>query len=648
MMRAPYNFVPLSNEVFIPDWWKLITQDIPFENSISGSFKLKITAQSPVFVRNGHTQEESDKKADTYKQFNNINGKCFLPATSVKGAIRNVLEIISFGKMNRMTDNRYGIRDLRLNSYTAFFQNANIHCGWMTKNGDEITIADHGIPRRVSHKELDERFGTKFDWEFGSGFTKAKTSMIYKYRLWGNNPREICFVEKPLNPQNKVDKRLKVLITDSGSRGTIVFTGQPSKSNQKGGKLYEFVFPMKAEKTCKLNVEDQLYADFLFIYEDTLEWTYWKNKLKKGERIPVFFSVDSNGAILHLGLSYLYKLPTKERLKEYLPQEHKKPDLDLAECIFGTTGTNDDSLKGRVQFSNAFCTKEVKYEGELAPYMGSPRPTYYPIYVKQIGEKGDVTSSKYTTLLDENAELKGWKRYPIREEWKTEFDVPTGQENNTNPFRPLNEGSVFECTVRFHNLKREELGALLKAIKPKERLSHSIGFAKPFGYGRVNIEIEPLQGFATEDIETLKQEFDALIGSKIKGYDKSIQLQELYAMMQPQKLKRKLEYMKLQEFASLKKHNLNNGNHGQYLPGYTELIDRTSSPPPVVEVKGAIATIAVVSGGTRQLRIDGLGDKKYDYKTKTDKLKPKMGEKVEVSYTLVGGKPKNIIVEKKL
>ena len=126
--------------------------------------------------------------------------------------------------------------------------------------------------------------------------------------------------------------------------------------------------------------------DFCFVYKDSEEWKFWKRKLENGERIPVFFSLKDN-TLVHFGLSYLYKLPYIKRIKDYLSDEHKKNQLDLSDCIFGTVDKKS-SLKGRVQFSNAFCVKGKPCSEMMNPYMGSPQPTYYPIYLKQNGSDG--------------------------------------------------------------------------------------------------------------------------------------------------------------------------------------------------------------------------------------------------------------------
>jgi len=58
-VKAPYNFVPLNEKVFFPDWADLVSHDIPFKNGLSGKIELEITAETPIFIRKPY--EEGDE-----------------------------------------------------------------------------------------------------------------------------------------------------------------------------------------------------------------------------------------------------------------------------------------------------------------------------------------------------------------------------------------------------------------------------------------------------------------------------------------------------------------------------------------------------------------------------------------------------------
>ena len=486
-MKAPFNFVPLSEEVFFPDWAEEISHDIPFSDGRSGILRLKITAKTPIFVRNGHTREDKEYWTDDYKSFcHTPDGRFFIPATSLKGMVRNILEIASFGKMSHITNKRYSLRDLHLKAYLEYFRTHEVRCGWMRidRSKGEAVVEDHGIPGRISAKDVDEMLGLYGNQSLenfvkeGNLRTEKNRSAVYKYKqIVKNCNLHGQFVR--IQNENDVDPRKKYRSSSNGEPGVVVLTGQPGKRQEKRGrstgKFYEFIFFDKeyGQLTLDINQENGVYDDFCFIYQDSDDWKYWKNK----DRIPVFFTVE-DGHISYMGLSYLFKLPFKKHLKDFLNKKHLDAKLDLAECIFGTV--EGDALKGRVQFSHAFC-RNPKVGDILYPYMGSPKPTYYPIYTQQNGKNGMMFDGhrmlKYKTFLDDDAKLRGWKRYPVREAPSRISEPIPGQEENTSPFEPLDAGCEFLFTVRYHNLREKELAALVFALNVSEKCLYSLGFA---------------------------------------------------------------------------------------------------------------------------------------------------------------------------
>ena len=109
-ITAPYNFVPLNEKVFYPSWSEQVTQDLPFSDSEDGVIEVKLKNVSPLFTRDGALEKHSA----------HIMGKdgkrhYFIPGTTIKGMLREIIEIMSFGKMQEDKDfqNRwYGYRDV--------------------------------------------------------------------------------------------------------------------------------------------------------------------------------------------------------------------------------------------------------------------------------------------------------------------------------------------------------------------------------------------------------------------------------------------------------------------------------------------------------------------------------------------------------
>lgn len=671
MIRAPYNFVPVSDQVFFPEWAESLSQDVPFSDGVSGTIKLHITAKSPVFVRNGHTKKDKELSTSAYRSFSKTSdGRYFIPGTSIKGAVRSVLEIMSFSKMSQISRKRYGVRDLKSDRYLSTFQYEKIHCGWMSKKDDQIEISDNGLPYRISHKEIDAKFGTSFYKEFSDIHFSLDSdhSSLYKYGKLQREDvdRAYSFVVARLNPDNPADQRMEAKFSENDKigdiTGKIVFTGQSTGRKEKTkhqkatGKFYEFVFLEPIEPVClQLDVEDDRYKDFCFIYKDSKEWKYWERKMNLGEKVPVFFYVDNN-KIHHLGLSYLYKIPYPKTIDSYLPDQHNRLKMDLCECLFGKVGRNrkeEISLKGRVQFSHAFSEEVIPYPSELVPYMSSPKPTYYPIYMQQKGTDGWMVSQndellRYSTMFTSGALLRGWKRYPIRHGYSENFKKPSkNQESNTSPFIPLGEGSSFKCKIRFFNLKPEEIGALLCTLDLHQGYFHSVGFAKPFGFGQVRFVVEDLYGdVSLDNKDELKEKFIKLMSNKITDYTKSVQIKELFAMLQEQQLRTSLEYMNLDEFVECKKQNAGKDQFGEYLQNYTKYIK-----PVAVEAQNFIDE-AVISLWDRRIKnaklVKGkdLNSKILDLGTSTVKLK--VGDRIKVKKVMKGSNVVKLIYLSKI
>lgn len=577
-MNSPFNFVPISDFVYEPEWQDYVCHDIPMKDAVSGKFDLTITAKNPIFIRNGHSKLDEESRNKNYTRFSNINGKFFIPSSTLRGLLRNNLKIISMGRMDSVEDKRYGYRDLSNPKYKENFSVDTIKCGWMTKNGANITIEGKGQPYRISMKDIDNKFGTSLS----EVFTKRghPRSVFKKIELLNSRencyPPSIQFDSRPLFQGNSVDKREEAVISDSGKmRGNIIVTGQasPRDNINKTGKWYEFVFPdVKNTEEFHFNEEDEIYNDFLFINERSTDWEKWNIKLNNREQIPVFYLSDGK-RLIHFGLAYLYKLPYKNSVKSFLPEAHKKTvKVDLADLMFGNI--KNDPLKSRIFVSTAFETKPSEELNEKRLYLSSPKASYYPIYIEQDGKNG-ILSGHYKTMIDQNARLRGRKKYPVQREIQNQ-DLIIGQQDNMSIFKPLNTGSSFKCTIRYHNLKKEELGALIMAIKFPD--FHSIGLGKPFGYGKVKIDINNYPDVYNDYIVLFKNYLDKSIGQYSNQYQ--IILNEFKLMSTDQTLINDLRYMSLIDFAKAKRQR-------RYLSKYSELITQTS---PVV-VKPATVTI---------------------------------------------------------
>ncbi|WP_420572793.1 TIGR03986 family CRISPR-associated RAMP protein [Kordia sp.] len=576
-ITSAYNFVPINEKVCLPEWANAVSQDIPLQGSLSGVIDLTITAKTPIFVRG----EVSATHANGHQEFTFMqhdNGYC-IPGSSIKGTIANVLEILTFGKLKRINDYRFSHRDwYNENIYDKQSFGRRNKGGWLYYDQvDECYKIDYSIKRigRITHGAIDAHFESKFQEIFGKDFdasTREKKdeqkdnvqflkSARKKYELLKIDTFE--FEQKFCKIPNRDDLYSIHKNDPQARKGTLVFTGQSSKREQGRngrwqGKNKEFIF-WEPDVT-GIKVTEELMEDFLFAYYDhdpkerTTDWEHWREILKNKGRVPIFLQLDGNNKIKHFGLSMLYKLPFKNRIKDLLPTSHNNQTCyDFVETLFGYS-VDKKSNKGRVSFQHAFAVDEIKEAATKTLILGGPKASFYPFYVAQSFHNGNTTyiNGNYKTY-NNNGNLAGRKRYPIKK-------INPSLENEdkaafSTTFTPLAANTKFQSKIVYHNLLPVELGALLCTLtfNGVENCHHGIGMAKPYGYGAVKLDI--LMDEATRNKAMLA--FRAYMESwwlqeKLEGtWSESEPLQELIAMARFSHQTEKLTYMELKDFPKI-------------------------------------------------------------------------------------------------
>lgn len=500
--KAPYNFIPLPNCVFYPDWGNKISFSTPFEDGINGVIDVTLTAKSPIFVRNGLSKNEitdNDRysiQPNEYNKFNHItdakgNYHYFIPGSSIKGLLRSTIEIISNGKFEQVEDRSFGKRDLNNNSYRNNMKTVN--CGWLVKEEDEYVIYDHGNPMKIEVNKIDNAFN-------GLNLFQFITTGSFDNDRNKRNKTALAKYYKLANLLNiKVDKLIDSIEETSNNAefgGTLVFTGQPGRHKPhetnkfKKGKHHEFLIPNR-DNPIRRPVGEQLIQSFTTIHVNSEDWKkLWYNRFNEGRKIPVFFIIQNN-TVHSIGLSRMYKYPYQKSVYDAIPQNFiEKNKHDLAECIFGYSKKDNGNLialKGRVQVGHFFANEDsVSCKNVHKLILGTPHPSYYPLYVLN------------GTDWDNATRVNGRKFYPIRK-GNSILPPPNEQSLVQNgclirsaiAMCPLKSGTVFSGKIRFFNLKPFELGALISALTlfNNKKLFHSIGMGKPLGYGKTSIEV---------------------------------------------------------------------------------------------------------------------------------------------------------------
>lgn len=628
-VTAPYNFVPHAEaaEVYHPNWAHKVSQDIPFEDGESGEIRYTIKAETPIFIRNGHAEGEETDEFSHYKDSAG-NKQYFIPGSSIKGMIRNVVEIMSRGKMTQINDHRHSVRQIfksnNNNTDEGYSlkdpdEQKKIKGGYLVKEGSNTYIYPCERICKIHFKELDRSLETSFEEYFkprGKSGIDQRTINGNKVRAnFKNKAAKYKYEHDHLLKKHTGSQRFEILsenddgghtnslkyakIVPKGRLGRIVASGQSTSygdgSKKDTSRKGEYVFigdpsDLLAKHDDRLEVKRMHLQAFLLINRNeeaesqVLEdWRYWNPKYKKGEPVPVFYRLDSDGQLKDFGLTFMYKEPVKHSTADLLP--NYKDKLDLAEIIFGTVDQRYSPSKGRVICGHAKCHSGNVSQNSIELVLSSPRSSFTPFYLNQEGLTSPPNPNTFNSpkeRISKDGEitpliLRGFKRYPIHQNVKTST---AGSKDMQSSIRPLMKGSTFDGIIRYHNLRPIEVGALLSALTfhgMQNDLRHSIGQAKPYGFGRIKISDVEING--SNDLSTYLREYESILFEVGKNVD--LMLRELAAIASTSINDEALTYMeKPKDFVTVK-------NSADSLKAYSSILDAKSYakirpvPPPI-------------------------------------------------------------------
>lgn len=471
-IKAPYNFVPINHEVYIPSWGKQISMDVPFSDGEDGLIEVELQNNTPLFIRNGVGASACDKEEySAHITLPNGEKRYFLPGSSLKGMLRSVMEILAFARLKEDSYNddffgfrRFGGSNDPLQTEYIKQMNEGVCCGWLRYDykRDEYLLDDCGI--------------------FDSNTCRISIETL----------REVYPRYKNVEDMNALDKNDVLGYPDIDGR-TLVCTGKMKS------KKHEYLFDKV--KNEDIHVDSDVIVKFKTVYKPSDYKDNLYKKLNKGERIAVFFKKDNHGKVSVIGLTRNFRYPYKYRISDCIVQPNVGEGPDLVDCIFGYVN-KEDALKGRVHVGNAFANKPVECAQLITKkgVLGQPSASYYPLYLRQ------KIQGKYVTYNDD-AEMAGRKRYRVHAPHSlTEMPEGNGNENVMTLMKLLPAGQTFKLQISVHNLRPIEVGALLSALTfhGTEGPCHNIGQGKSFGFGSLRIKKLELKNFKYDEHAYLK------------------------------------------------------------------------------------------------------------------------------------------------
>ena len=484
-VSAPYRFVPLSSLIVFPHWADQVSHDRPFSDGISGELNIQIHNTSALCV-GGKQERSSEHQAGKVHFYRTPDNTLAIPGTSLKGMLRNVVEIASFSRFKQVEDQKLGVRDIsEANNFYAK-EMRNPSAGWLNFRNGKWTITPCGFVR-VHQEQIINHFGISYaDWE------KQKTAKARYNTKIGTCPK----IAYEIQDEVRNGKRLGNLLKSGEQIGRLVMTGQPGRGFQsgRGAKKYEFIFQESTD--ADIVISSEVMSGFMQIHEHTTEWEFWFPKLGNLEMgIPVFWHKEGSN-VRSLGLAMMYKVAYKNSLHDainHTSPKHLDTHLpDMADLIFGYISDAETpsssvpaALKGRVNIVTAHLdSKQPPLSWSNKTVLSAPKPTYYPLYIRQ-----DATGA-FNQLMQKSPRLSGWKRYQTKPTLIS--PAPDGISLKAQvQLEQLAEGQQFNGKIVFHNLRPIELGALVWALTfgGRDKLRHSLGMGKPYGLGQLRIAV---------------------------------------------------------------------------------------------------------------------------------------------------------------
>lgn len=386
---SPYAFVPTSDKIrWLSDEEHNQTQvshDVPVNDGWSGTFLLEVEALTPIFIGNGKKDDKTSLRA-----FVTSSGQPVVPGASLRGMLRNVVEIASMGAMRRLRvgERAFGVRDLHnrelyidhmaaLKKVDGKSQPVPLVCaGWLQKKPEIDDLVSTDGDETVATIAPVDFFKVDYNLILQSGLAPQhygpgqRQSAIQKYEAWRGRSLAVSFdadvwdkhgaaVEgKPprIGNYGRVRRLGQVDQGQLSRKGTLVMTGQPqqwrpgavARPGAGQPKHHDFVFCEPSSDRQLLPVSRRVFRFFEGAHasgreqhqtsiDPNAEWAFWKRKYDSGERVPVFFLLRQDG-LRAFGLSMMFRLAynfdTHDALRNTQPEFDDKR-LDLAEAIFG-------------------------------------------------------------------------------------------------------------------------------------------------------------------------------------------------------------------------------------------------------------------------------------------------------------------------
>lgn len=549
--RAPYNFVPLP-ERMVPAR-ELPDLDRYSDELLTGRLECDLETLSPLYVRGIMTPDDyrqfgekgpdqlSVKEKEQRASFYSTETATIenfpvpaIPGSSLRGMVRTLVEIISFGRMRWVgKEPTFTFRAVAASRDDPLREpyrqvigpfGRNVRAGYLVKRGDDWFVQPALTPRDMG-------------WPTDDAFLKVKERIITGRDL----PEYIRLDDPDYRPQihhvrfdiNMGRNRRSVTVTRLTAarlstlryEGYLVCSGNMKETAgdrlQKSPRRSHALVLMRNINVRELKIRPQAIQDYLagltpYQKEQLTAWSGERDRSPNGclyDGRPVFYVAEGN-EVACFGHSPNFRIPAQLHGSnraatplDFVPDAlRNNPQPDLADAIFGWV-ENDDIPRG--QRAGRVFFEDARFVGAangvwLSPVpiiphvLSGPKATTFQHYLVQDRNAGHDPDRKETLAHygspPDTTEIRGHKLYWHRGS-SPEIEASSKErehEKQLTRIIPVKPGVRFTFTVHFENLGPEELGALCWALAlPGEHgkeYCHKLGMGKPLGMGAVKIK----------------------------------------------------------------------------------------------------------------------------------------------------------------
>lgn len=532
--RAPYNFVSLPEAVVPADG--LAQHDCYEEERYTGLVRCTLTTETPLYTRSAlelaeYGAIEAKDKPDFFYVDPGTH-EPVIPGSSLRGMLRNLVEIITYSKLQPVTAKQLFFRTLDDTSigkaYGKRMSGEKPGLGWhpMASAG---YIERHGLDYFI--RPAQEISGTqhyRVEESIARDAIPHLQNMAFfneKTRRWSPNRRfykwdRVPIWFRPVAPESHLPESYTYFadVTELSAadtkppgsgwvRGYLIASGWVPSRNGPGKHRHWIVGPPVEgdSKLIPLNELDiEAYRDEgAGLTKDVKDRKMSVLPQREGEQVPCFYTswTDSAGreriAFGHTGMFRLpYESSPYDLLEDYLKDASM---TDMSEALFGWVDTQSGKqIAGRIFVSDACLvagqTDIFELRPEEAPIralLSGPKPTTFQHYLTQ---ESDVKSDLQHYADNGATTLRGHKLYwhkngELRKEDFHDLGWTPDSTQHTS-LRPIAAGVAFAFDLRFENLTMSELGALLWVLRVGGRGHYrlKLGMGKPLGLGSVRLE----------------------------------------------------------------------------------------------------------------------------------------------------------------